>query len=139
MTRTLLALTTLALAGACAAPPTPPPSSAPAAAPSRPLPVSHAAESRPIGLPASRLLCGDRATSVPLASLGQTKQVAPVDVEVFPTAAEIAPGHRLRIAIQAFDVPHLAPSLPDAPSTLVPLTVRTGPLWPSVVTIPAVD
>lgn len=65
-------------------------------------------------------------------------QVAPVDVEVFPTAAEIAPGHRLRIAIQAFDVPHLAPSLPDLPTTLAPLTVRTGPLWPSVLTIPAV-
>jgi predicted acyl esterase len=65
-------------------------------------------------------------------------QVAPVDVEVFPTAAEIVPGHRLRIAIQAFDVPHLAPSLPDAPSTLAPLTVRTGPLWPSVLTVPAV-
>ncbi|HEU5037921.1 MAG TPA: CocE/NonD family hydrolase [Nocardioides sp.] len=64
-------------------------------------------------------------------------QVAPVDVEVFPTAAEIAPGHRLRIAIQAFDVPHLLPSVPDAPANLAPLTVRTGPRWPSVLTIPA--
>ena len=76
-----------------------------------------------------------KASKKPLA----TGQVAPVDVEVFPTAAEIAPGHRLRIAIQAFDVPHLAPALPDAPSTLAPLTVRTGPLWPSVLTVPAVD
>jgi putative CocE/NonD family hydrolase len=66
-----------------------------------------------------------------------TGQVAPVDVEIFPTAARIAPGHRLRIAIQAFDAPHLLPSVPDAPADLVPLTVRTGPLWPSVVTIPA--
>ncbi len=67
-----------------------------------------------------------------------TGEVAPVDVEVFPTAAEIAPGHRLRIAIQAFDVPHLAPSVPGAATTLVPLTVRTGPAYPSVLTIPAV-
>lgn len=66
-------------------------------------------------------------------------EVAPVDVEIFPTAAQLAPGHRLRIAIQAFDVPHLLPALPDLPSTLVPLTVRTGPQWPSVLTIPAVD
>lgn len=64
-------------------------------------------------------------------------EVAPVDVEVFPTAARLAPGHRLRIAIQAFDVPHLLPALPDLPSALVPLTVRTGPQWPSVLTIPA--
>ncbi len=33
--------------------------------------------------------------------------VEPVDVEVFPTGASIEPGHRLRIAVQAFDVPHL--------------------------------
>ena len=66
-----------------------------------------------------------------------TGEVAPVDVEVFPTAARIAPGHRLRIAIQAYDAPHLLPAAPDLPSTLVPLTVRTGPHWPSVLTIPA--
>lgn len=64
-------------------------------------------------------------------------EVAPVDVEVFPTAARLAPGHRLRIAVQAFDVPHLLPALPDLPSALVPLTVRTGPQWPSVLTVPA--
>jgi uncharacterized protein len=68
-----------------------------------------------------------------------TGEVAPVDVEIFPTAAQIAPGHRLRIAIQAFDVPHLLAPVPDLPATLVPLTVRTGPRWPSVLTIPVVD
>ena len=47
-----------------------------------------------------------RASQKPLAN----GEVAPVDVEVFPTAAAIEPGHRLRIAVQAFDVPHLAPS-----------------------------
>ena len=75
-----------------------------------------------------------RASEKPLG----TGEVAPVDVEIFPTAARIAPGHRLRIAIQAFDVPHLAPSVPDLPTRIAPLTVRTGPLWPSVLTIPAV-
>lgn len=64
-------------------------------------------------------------------------EVAPVDVEVFPTAARIAPGHRLRIAIQAFDVPHLLAPVTDLPATLAPLTVRTGPRWPSVLTVPA--
>ncbi|HEY0948864.1 CocE/NonD family hydrolase [Nocardioides sp.] len=63
-------------------------------------------------------------------------QVAPVDVEVFPTAARIAPGHRLRIAIQAFDVPHLLPTAPDLPSTLVPLTIHASDRYPSVLTIP---
>ena len=42
----------------------------------------------------------------------------PVDVEVFPTGAAIQPGHRLRISIQAFDVPHLFPTLPDLFGTL---------------------
>jgi len=32
----------------------------------------------------------------------------PIDVEIFPTAAEIQPGHTLRLAIQTADFPHLA-------------------------------
>ncbi|WP_156390989.1 MULTISPECIES: CocE/NonD family hydrolase [unclassified Nocardioides] len=63
-------------------------------------------------------------------------QVAPVDVEVFPTAAKIAKGHRLRIAIQSFDVPHLLPSVPDLPSTLTGLTIHNSATYPSVLTIP---
>ncbi|GAA4669953.1 CocE/NonD family hydrolase [Nocardioides nanhaiensis] len=63
-------------------------------------------------------------------------QVAPVDVEVFPTGAVIKKGHRLRIAVQAFDVPHLLPTLPDLPSTLAPLTIHAGQRYPSVVTLP---
>ena len=62
--------------------------------------------------------------------------VAPVDVEVFPTAAVIKPGHRLRIAVQAFDVPHLLPSLPDLVGTLLPLTVHTSAAAPSELTVP---
>jgi putative CocE/NonD family hydrolase len=63
---------------------------------------------------------------------------APVDVEVFPTGAAIQPGHRLRLAIQAFDVPHLAPNLTLLAGSLSALTIHTGPATPSVLTVPAV-
>ncbi len=63
-------------------------------------------------------------------------EVAPVDVEVFPTAALIAPGHRLRIAIQAFDVPHLLPTAPDLPGALTVLTIHNSAKYPSELTIP---
>jgi putative CocE/NonD family hydrolase len=65
--------------------------------------------------------------------------IAPIDVEVFPTGASIEPGHRLRLAIQAFDVPHLAPNLTLLLGSLSALTVHTGPLTPSVLTVPAVS
>ena len=65
-------------------------------------------------------------------------EVAPVDVEVFPTAARVAPGHKLRIAIQAFDVPHLAPTAPDVPGTLTVLTIHSSAAYPSELTLPAV-
>ncbi|WP_369292655.1 CocE/NonD family hydrolase C-terminal non-catalytic domain-containing protein [Nocardioides abyssi] len=55
---------------------------------------------------------------------------------MFPTAAKIRAGHRLRIAVQAFDVPHLLPSLPDLPGTLVPITLHTSAKHPSRLTIP---
>lgn len=62
-------------------------------------------------------------------------EVAPVDVEVFPTGAVIKPGHRLRIAVQAFDIPHLLSPLTDLFGQLVPVTVRTGPADPSSITL----
>ncbi len=61
--------------------------------------------------------------------------VVPVDVEVFPTGAAIKPGHRLRLSIQAFDVPHLLPPLPQA-AQIAPLTVHASDVYPSVLTIP---
>ena len=61
--------------------------------------------------------------------------VVPVDVEVFPTGAAIRPGHRLRLSIQAFDVPHLLPPLPAA-AQIAPLTVHGSAVYPSVLTIP---
>ncbi|MDF1605271.1 CocE/NonD family hydrolase [Nocardioides sp. YIM 152315] len=75
-----------------------------------------------------------RAAKEPLAA----GEVAPVDVEVFPTAARLEPGHRLRIAVQAFDVPHLLPSVPDLPRHLAGLTIHNSEQYPSVLTIPAV-
>ncbi|WGY01494.1 CocE/NonD family hydrolase [Nocardioides sp. QY071] len=62
-------------------------------------------------------------------------EIAPVDVEIFPTGAVIAKGHRLRIAVQAFDVPHLLSPLTDLVGQLVPVTVHTGPQYPSVLTM----
>ncbi|MBS45344.1 MAG: hydrolase [Nocardioides sp.] len=62
--------------------------------------------------------------------------VVPVDVEVFPTGAAIRKGHRLRLSIQAFDVPHLLSTVPDLPSHLVPLTVHTSKRYPSRLVVP---
>ncbi len=61
--------------------------------------------------------------------------VVPVDVEVFPTGAAIRPGHRLRLSIQGFDVPHLLPPLPNI-AQIAPLTVFASDAYPSVLTIP---
>lgn len=63
-------------------------------------------------------------------------KVAPIDVEVFPTGAAIRKGHRLRITIQAFDVPHLLSPLPDLPGQLAPLTLHASRRYPSVLTVP---
>ncbi|TNM50137.1 CocE/NonD family hydrolase [Nocardioides albidus] len=62
-------------------------------------------------------------------------EIAPVDVEIFPTGAVIAKGHRLRISVQAFDVPHLLSTATDLLAQLAPLTVHTGPQYPSVLTM----
>jgi putative CocE/NonD family hydrolase len=39
------------------------------------------------------------------------------DVEIFPTAATILPGHILRLTLQPADEPHLTPTLPGAVAT----------------------
>ena len=56
--------------------------------------------------------------------------VEPVDVEVFPTGASIQPGHRLRIAVQAFDTPHLSPTLPQLPGSLTSITIHNSAKYP---------
>ncbi len=65
-------------------------------------------------------------------------EVAPVDVEIFPTGAKILPGHKLRLSIQAFDVPHLLPTLPDLLGALTVVRVHNSAEYPSVLTLPAV-
>ena len=35
------------------------------------------------------------------------------DVEIFPTAANLAPGHRLRLTLTTYDFPHLVPTRPQ--------------------------
>lgn len=39
-------------------------------------------------------------------------EVTRYDVEIFPTAALIAPGHRLRLTLTTYDFPHLVPTKP---------------------------
>jgi len=62
--------------------------------------------------------------------------VAAVDVEVFPTGAAIRKGHRLQITVQAFDVPHLLPSLPSLIGSLGLITVHHSSTYPSRLVIP---
>lgn len=65
-------------------------------------------------------------------------EVAPIDVEIFPTRAKILPGHKLRLAVQAFDVPHLLPTLPDLLGTLTVLRVHSSAAYPSTINFPSV-
>ncbi|MDR7087027.1 putative CocE/NonD family hydrolase [Aeromicrobium panaciterrae] len=65
-------------------------------------------------------------------------EVAPIDVEIFPTRAKILPGHKLRISVQAFDVPHLLPSLPDLLGVLTVMTVHSSAKYPSTINFPSV-
>ena len=65
-------------------------------------------------------------------------QITPVDVEVFPTGAVIQPGHRLRIAIQSFDVPHLLSPLPNLPTSLGVISLHTSAAAPSWIELPGV-
>lgn len=62
--------------------------------------------------------------------------IAPVDVEIFPTGAAIQPGHRLRLTVQGYDVPHLSPTLQDGLKTLAPIQIYAGGRHLSSVTIP---
>lgn len=59
-----------------------------------------------------------------------------LDVEIFPTLASIAPGHKLRLAVQAVDEPHSTAPLPQllrqAGGTV---TLHTGPRYPSALVL----
>jgi putative CocE/NonD family hydrolase len=65
-------------------------------------------------------------------------EVAPVDVEIFPTRAKILAGHKLRIAVQAFDIPHLLPTLPDLLGSLTVMTIHNSAKYPSTINFPSV-
>lgn len=67
-------------------------------------------------------------------------RVMGVDVEVFPTGAVIAPGHRLRITVQAFDTPHLTATLPqtvDGAGGVI--TIHHSAELPSRIVLPVRD
>ncbi|MCW2799552.1 MAG: hypothetical protein JWQ70_1024 [Aeromicrobium sp.] len=65
-------------------------------------------------------------------------EVAPIDVEIFPTRAKVLAGHKLRIAVQAFDIPHLLPTLPDLLGSLTVLTIHNSAKYPSTINFPSV-
>jgi putative CocE/NonD family hydrolase len=67
-----------------------------------------------------------------------TGEVAPIDVEIFPTRAKILPGHKLRIAVQTFDIPHLLPTLPDLLGTLTVVKIHNSPTYPSTINFASV-
>lgn len=67
----------------------------------------------------------------------QPNQVTRYDVEVFPTFASIAPGHRIRVNVTTADTPHLAATLTQTPGLLAGIwQLKSGPANPSSVTIP---
>jgi putative CocE/NonD family hydrolase len=60
-------------------------------------------------------------------------------IEVFPTSAVLAPGHRLRITIAPYDVPHALPALPGALTALGGVTrVLSDAAHPSSVVLSVV-
>ena len=64
-------------------------------------------------------------------------EIVPVDVEVFPTGAVLRKGHRLRVTVQAFDTPHLTPTVPQlGDSAGGVITVHHGPEHRSRVVLP---
>ena len=60
-------------------------------------------------------------------------------VEIFPTSAVLQAGHRLRVTIAAYDVPHALPPAPAALSTLAgPVEVLNDTAHPSSIVVPVV-
>ena len=60
-------------------------------------------------------------------------------IEVFPTSAAIQPGHRLRISITPYDLPHASPPLPSGlDSFLGTVTVLSDAAHPSSVVFPVI-
>jgi putative CocE/NonD family hydrolase len=72
-------------------------------------------------------------------SAAQPGEVVPVDVEVFPTGADIQAGHRLELSVQSFDVPHLLPTLSQLLGTLSVIHVHDSTAYPSSLVLPTRD
>ncbi len=67
-------------------------------------------------------------------------QLTRYDIEVFPTAALIEPGHRLRLTLTTYDFPHLVPTRPARRAlTGGVYQVRQGGESPSQIVIPLAD
>jgi putative CocE/NonD family hydrolase len=63
-----------------------------------------------------------------------------VDVEIFPTAATFAPGHKLRLTLQTADAPHLSAPLPQGVNSLgATMHIQHDAQHPSEVIIPVRD
>lgn len=74
-----------------------------------------------------------KAAQVPM----ESGKVARIDVEVFPTGAVIKKGHRLRITVQQFDVPHLLAPLPQLVDSLGSVvTLHHSAKYPSRLVLP---
>jgi predicted acyl esterase len=62
------------------------------------------------------------------------------DVEIFPTAALIAPNHRLRLTMTTYDFPHLVPTKPARQALRDGVyRVKQGGATPSQLVIPLAD
>jgi putative CocE/NonD family hydrolase len=67
-------------------------------------------------------------------------QLTRYDIEVFPTAAIIEPGHRLRLTLTTYDFPHLVPTRPARRALTGGIyQVRQGGDSPSEILIPLAD
>ncbi|HWE69346.1 MAG TPA: CocE/NonD family hydrolase C-terminal non-catalytic domain-containing protein, partial [Acidimicrobiales bacterium] len=64
-------------------------------------------------------------------------QLTRYDVEVFPTYATLATGHRIRVTLSTADTPHLVPTAPELANLLGGIyTVQHSPAAASAVELP---
>lgn len=67
-------------------------------------------------------------------------QLTRYDIEVFPTAALIAPGHQLRLTLTTYDFPHLVPNVPTRRALAGGLYhLHQGGPTPSFLVLPLAD
>lgn len=70
----------------------------------------------------------------------QPGELTRYDIEIFPTAALIAPGHRLRLTVTTYDFPHLVPNAPAREALAGGLyQLHQGGPTPSFLLLPLAD